>query len=183
MSSWNVYFYSPLSCSYVLILFRKFYYYFSEKEIFQAGVADSCSCMWVYLERLRSSKGRDHEHANIFYDRNRHDGALLPPAAALAPILWPNFFLRWGCPPETNAKDSFSNSSSSYVQGGELENECRVLAQSYNRLKKVRCSKVCVSFVCNINLFLFMEIFLDIKWKQPFFMDVSRFHLEFCTML
>ena len=93
--------------------------------------------MWLYLEKLRASKGGDHEHVNIFYDRKRQDGALLPPAAALAPVLWPNFFLRWGCPSETTTKESFS-SSCSWVQGDELENECRILAQSYYSLKKVR---------------------------------------------
>ena len=89
--------------------------------------------MWLYLEKLRASKGGDHEHVNIFYDRKRQDGALLPPAAALAPVL----FLRWGHPSETNTKESFSSSSSSWVQGDELENECRILAQSYYSLKKV----------------------------------------------
>jgi hypothetical protein len=54
------------------------------------------------------------------------------------------------------------------VQGGELENECRVLAQSYYSLKKVKCLKICVFFVCDLNLFLFMEIFLDVKPKRPF---------------
>lgn len=88
----------------------------------------------MYLEKQRFARGKEHEHFNIFYDREHQDGALLPPAAALAPMLWPNFFLRWACPSESNAPGSFS---SSWVQGGELENQCRILVQSYSGLKKV----------------------------------------------
>ncbi|MCO5560846.1 hypothetical protein L7F22_014466 [Adiantum nelumboides] len=77
----------------------------SEKERFQAGISESCGY-----------------------------GALLPPAAALAPMLWPNYFLRWACPSEINAGES----SSSWVQGGELENQCRTLVQSYTGFKKAK---------------------------------------------
>ncbi|MCO5597459.1 hypothetical protein L7F22_051537 [Adiantum nelumboides] len=106
----------------------------SEKERFQAGISESCGCMWVYLEKQRHARGKDHEHFNIFYDREHQDGSLLPPAAALAPMLWPNYFLRWACPSEIHAGES----SCSWVQGGELENQCRTLVQSYTGFKKAK---------------------------------------------
>lgn len=107
----------------------------SEKERLQAGIADACGCMWLYLEKQRSTKGKEHEHFNIFYDRKRHDGALLPPAAALAPTLWPNFFLRWACPSEIGTDRSLPGS---WMQGGELENQCRIMAQSYSGINKAK---------------------------------------------
>ncbi|KAI5067482.1 hypothetical protein GOP47_0018010 [Adiantum capillus-veneris] len=106
----------------------------SEKERFQAGISESCGCMWVYLEKQRHARGKEHEHFNIFYDREYQDGALLPPAAALAPTLWPNYFLRWACPSEINA----GGRPISWVQGGELENQCRMLVQSYTGFKKAK---------------------------------------------
>lgn len=53
----------------------------------QAGITDACGCMWAYLEKQRASKGKEHEHYNIFFSCDQHNGPLLPPAAALAPTL------------------------------------------------------------------------------------------------
>ncbi|KAG6517567.1 hypothetical protein ZIOFF_020963 [Zingiber officinale] len=69
-----------------------------EKERQQKGVADTCGCLWVYLAHLRSGAEDSHVHYNPFFDPVKYDGALLPPAAALAPTLWPQFHLRWACP-------------------------------------------------------------------------------------
>eukprot|EP00249_Psilotum_nudum_P023915 c29027_g2_i1 orf=103-2715(-) len=107
----------------------------SERERLQVGVADLCGCMWIYLETQRSPKRKGHEHYNIFYSYDQHQGPLLPPAAALAPILWPHFFLRWACPSEMNTAGCLP---SSWVRGGEPENQCRVLAQSLSGLKKAK---------------------------------------------
>ncbi|KAH7315907.1 hypothetical protein KP509_21G070100 [Ceratopteris richardii] len=104
----------------------------SEKERSQAGISEYCGCMWVYLEKQRHVKGKEHEHFNIFYDRDHQDGALLPPAAALAPVLWPSYFLRWACPSE------IKGNGSSWVQGDELENQCRNLVQSHTGFKKAK---------------------------------------------
>ena len=95
----------------------------SERERQQIGVAEACGCMWAYLADVRSSKGRSHSHFNLFYDPLKHDGPLLPPAAALAPTLWPQFHLRWACPSE--------------AQAGELEDQCREMSLRFNDLQKV----------------------------------------------
>ncbi|XP_078434273.1 phosphatidylinositol-3-phosphatase myotubularin-1-like isoform X2 [Wolffia australiana] len=75
----------------------------SEKERLEFGVFEACGCMWMYLDGLRASGDGFHEHYNPFYDPSRHNGPLLPPAAALAPTLWPQFHLRWSCPSESRA--------------------------------------------------------------------------------
>lgn len=89
--------------------------------------------MWVYLAELRDSD-RPSGHYNHFYDASKFQGPLLPPAAALAPTLWPQFHLRWACPSES--------------QGGELETHCRNMAEKLSELQKVR------------NLFLFIIVHL-----------------------
>ncbi|KAK6233866.1 hypothetical protein QUC31_006272 [Theobroma cacao] len=96
----------------------------SEKERQQCGVYDACGCLWAYLADLRSSEGSSHAHCNLFYDPLKHNGALLPPAAALAPTLWPLFHLRWACPSES--------------QAGELEAECRNMAIKFSELRKAK---------------------------------------------
>ncbi|XP_010278261.1 PREDICTED: phosphatidylinositol-3-phosphatase myotubularin-1-like isoform X2 [Nelumbo nucifera] len=96
----------------------------SEKERHQASVSDACGCLWVYLAELRVSEGSFHVHYNLFYDPLKHDGSLLPPAAALAPTLWPQFHLRWACPSE--------------AQAGELEAQCRSMAKRYSEMKKTK---------------------------------------------
>lgn len=78
----------------------------------------------MYLENLRASTdGVSHVHFNLFYDPVKYDGPLLPPAAALAPTLWPQFHLRWACPSET--------------QSGEIENQCRAMNKEYSDAIKV----------------------------------------------
>ncbi|RWR83461.1 phosphatidylinositol-3-phosphatase myotubularin-1-like protein isoform X1 [Cinnamomum micranthum f. kanehirae] len=96
----------------------------SEKERQQSGISDACGCMWVYLSDLRSSEGCYHVHCNLFYDPAKHDGPLLPPAAALAPTLWPQFHLRWACPSE--------------AQAGELESQCRGMAKKFSEIQKAK---------------------------------------------
>jgi hypothetical protein len=79
--------------------------------------------MWSYLANLRASGGNFHEHYNPFYDPIKHNGALLPPAAALAPTLWPQFYLRWTCPIES--------------QGGDLESQWHAMSKKYADAMKV----------------------------------------------
>lgn len=73
--------------------------------------------MWMYLASLRASGDGFHEHSNPFYDPDKYACPLLPPAAALAPTLWPQFHLRWSCPSEAHA--------------GELEAQVRILNKRY----------------------------------------------------
>ncbi|KAH1121866.1 hypothetical protein J1N35_005026 [Gossypium stocksii] len=96
----------------------------SEKERQICGVDESCGCLWAYLADMRSLEGRSHAHYNLFYDTLKHNGPLLPPAAALAPTLWPQFHLRWACPFES--------------QAGELEAECRNMAIKFSELQKAK---------------------------------------------
>jgi len=96
---------------------------FSEKERQQCVVSEACGCLWAYLADLRASEGSSHVHYNPFYDPLKHDGPLLPPAAALAPTLWPRFHLRWACPSE--------------AQAGEVEGQCRKMAIKFSELQKV----------------------------------------------
>ncbi|XP_060184495.1 phosphatidylinositol-3-phosphatase myotubularin-1-like isoform X1 [Lycium barbarum] len=96
----------------------------SEKEREQAGISDACGCLWMYLAELRASEGSSHAHYNLFYDPFKHDGPLLPPAAALAPTVWPQFHLRWACPSE--------------AQGGEVEAECRNLTRKFSELQRAK---------------------------------------------
>ncbi|KVI05084.1 Myotubularin phosphatase domain-containing protein [Cynara cardunculus var. scolymus] len=96
----------------------------SEKEREQYGVSEACGCLWMYLDDLRASGGRSHVHYNLFYDPSKHDGPLLPPAAALAPTLWPQFHLRWSCPSE--------------AQSGEVEAQCRIMMEQISELQKAK---------------------------------------------
>ncbi|XP_061998590.1 phosphatidylinositol-3-phosphatase myotubularin-1-like isoform X1 [Rosa rugosa] len=96
----------------------------SEKERQQCGVPEACGCMWAYLADLRSLDGNSHVHYNYFYDPLKHNGPLLPPAAALAPTLWPQFHLRWACPSE--------------AQAGELEAQFRKMDVKFVELQKAK---------------------------------------------
>ncbi|KAK9282677.1 hypothetical protein L1049_010897 [Liquidambar formosana] len=96
----------------------------SEKERQQSGVSEVCGCLWEYLGDLRASEGNYHVHCNLFYDPLKHGGPLLPPAAALAPTLWPQFHLRWACPSES--------------QAGELEAQCRNMVKKFSELQKAK---------------------------------------------
>lgn len=98
-------------------------YIFSEKERQECGISEACGCLWAYLADLRASEGSSHVHYNFFYDPVKHADALLPPAAALAPTLWPQFHLRWACPSE--------------AQAGELEAQFRKMAVKFSELQKV----------------------------------------------
>ncbi|KAL6125559.1 hypothetical protein ACLB2K_073615 [Fragaria x ananassa] len=96
----------------------------SEMERQHWGVPEACGCMWAYLADLRSSDGTSHVHYNYFYDPLKHNGPLLPPAAALAPTLWPQFHLRWACPSE--------------AQAGELEAQFRKMDVKFSELQKAK---------------------------------------------
>ncbi|GMH13236.1 hypothetical protein Nepgr_015077 [Nepenthes gracilis] len=96
----------------------------SEKERQQPGVSDACGCLWSYLSDLRASGGHSHMHYNLFYDPTKHDDPLLPPAAALAPTLWPQFHLRWSCPKE--------------VEAGDMESKFRSMANKLSELHKAK---------------------------------------------
>nr|POE81396.1 phosphatidylinositol-3-phosphatase myotubularin-1 [Quercus suber] len=96
----------------------------SEKERQECGVSEACGCLWAYLADLRASEGSSHLHYNFFYDPVKHADALLPPAAALAPILWPQFHLRWACPSE--------------AQAGELEVQFKKMSVKVSELQKAK---------------------------------------------
>ncbi|XP_058204558.1 phosphatidylinositol-3-phosphatase myotubularin-1-like isoform X2 [Rhododendron vialii] len=96
----------------------------SEKERQQSDIFDTSGCLWMYLADLRASEGSSHVHFNLFYEPSKHEGPLLPPAAALAPTLWPQFHLRWACPSE--------------AQAGEVEAQCRSLAKKFSELQKAK---------------------------------------------
>lgn len=96
---------------------------FSEKERQQCGISEACGCLWAYLTELRSFGATSHVHCNPFYDPLKYDGPLLPPAASLAPTLWPQFHLRWACPEEAKAAD--------------IEVQCRAMRVKYSETQKV----------------------------------------------
>ncbi|KAM7267208.1 hypothetical protein ACFE04_009374 [Oxalis oulophora] len=96
----------------------------NEMERQQLEIADACGCLWSYMANLRSSKKLSHTHYNPFYDPLKHHDALLPPAAALAPTLGPQFHLHWSCP--------------SVAQAGELEARCRDMALSLSETQKAK---------------------------------------------
>lgn len=96
----------------------------SEKERKLCNVFEACGCLWLYLADLRTSEGGSHVHYNPFYDSLKHNGPLLPPAAALAPTLWPQFHLRWACPEE--------------AQSGEIEAKCRKIVMKYSEMQKAK---------------------------------------------
>ncbi|XP_048442167.1 phosphatidylinositol-3-phosphatase myotubularin-1 [Pyrus x bretschneideri] len=95
----------------------------SERERQQCGVPDACGCMWAYFADLRASQGSSHVHYNYFYDPLKHDGPLLPPAAALAPTLWPQFHLRWACPLEAQVGGVEAQFRQMDVKFSELQKE------------------------------------------------------------
>ncbi|KAJ0470336.1 putative phosphoric monoester hydrolase [Helianthus annuus] len=96
----------------------------SENERVKAGVFEASACLWEHLADMRASEGNSHVHYNIFYNPSKHDGPLLPPAAALAPTLWPQFHLRWACPSE--------------AQSSQVEAQCRNMMGNYSELQKAK---------------------------------------------
>ncbi|BBN07682.1 hypothetical protein MPTK1_4g05600 [Marchantia polymorpha subsp. ruderalis] len=104
----------------------------SEKERVQANISDSTADIWTYLEKARSGGRAQHEHYNMLYEAGKHTGALLPPAAALTPSLWTEFYLRWSCPYGLNFKGCMPTG---WGQGGDIENEARKSARSMSVLK------------------------------------------------
>ncbi|KAL5069197.1 hypothetical protein RYX36_020084 [Vicia faba] len=100
------------------------FFFNSEKERLQCNVFESCGCLWAYLADTRRSEGASHVHCNPFYDPLKYNGPLLPPAAALAPTLWPQFHLRWACPEE--------------AQSGEIEAQCRKIKLNNSEMQKAK---------------------------------------------
>lgn len=107
---------------------------FSEKERVQVGITESTACMWAYLTQLRKQSGKEHAHYNLFYDRATYSGALLPPAAALAPSLWPQYFLRWSCP---SLASTGNCAPTGWTHGGDLEVASHEFAESFFSVQKV----------------------------------------------
>lgn len=99
------------------------FFFSSEKERLQCNVFESCGCLWAYLADRRASEGGLHVHCNHFYDPLKYSGPLLPPAAALAPTIWPQFHLRWACPEEAHS--------------GEIEAQCRKIILKNSEMQKV----------------------------------------------
>ncbi|KAJ0661213.1 putative phosphoric monoester hydrolase [Helianthus annuus] len=95
-----------------------------QNERVKAGVFEASACLWEHLADMRASEGNSHVHYNIFYNPSKHDGPLLPPAAALAPTLWPQFHLRWACPSE--------------AQSSQVEAQCRNMMGNYSELQKAK---------------------------------------------
>ncbi|XP_071706869.1 phosphatidylinositol-3-phosphatase myotubularin-1-like [Rutidosis leptorrhynchoides] len=96
----------------------------SDNERDKACVYEVTECVWEYLDDMRTSEGSSHVHYNVFYDPSKHDGPLLPPAAALAPTIWPQFHLRWSCPSE--------------AESGQVEDQCRSMMDKYSELQKAK---------------------------------------------
>nr|GEW25457.1 phosphatidylinositol-3-phosphatase myotubularin-1-like isoform X1 [Tanacetum cinerariifolium] len=96
----------------------------NDNEREKAGVFEASECLWMYMADMRASKRSSHVHYNLFYDPSKHDGPLLPPAAALAPTLWPQFHLRWSCPSE--------------AQSSQVETQCRNMMHKYSELQKAK---------------------------------------------
>lgn len=107
---------------------------FSEKERVQVGITESTACMWTYLTQLRKQSGKEHAHYNLFYDRATYSGALLPPAAALAPSVWPQYFLRWSCP---SLASTGNCAPTGWTHGGDLEVASHEFAESFYSVQKV----------------------------------------------
>ncbi|XP_027189110.1 phosphatidylinositol-3-phosphatase myotubularin-1 isoform X2 [Cicer arietinum] len=100
------------------------FFFNSEKERLQCSVFETCGCLWAYLADMRASEGGSHAHCNPFYDPLKYSSPLLPPAAALAPTLWPQFHLRWACPEE--------------AQSGEVEAQCRKIILKNFEIQKAK---------------------------------------------
>ncbi|PWA78979.1 GRAM domain-containing protein [Artemisia annua] len=96
----------------------------NDNEREKAGVFEASECLWMYMADMRAAEGSSHVHYNPFYDPSKHDGPLLPPAAALAPTLWPQFHLRWSCPCE--------------AQSSQVETQCRNMMDKYSELQKAK---------------------------------------------
>lgn len=110
-------------CCWLLYFVLIAFFFFSEKERLQCNVFESCGCLWTYLADRRASEGGLHVHCNPFYDPLKYSGPLLPPAAALAPTIWPQFHLRWACPEEAHS--------------GEIEAQCRKIILKNSEMQKV----------------------------------------------
>lgn len=116
----------------------------SEKDRVLGGIAESTSCVWAYMKQLRDRRGKEHEHYNLFYNSSQNAGVLLPPAAASAPSLWRQYFLRWSCASPANTG---GNPPVGWAHGGDLESAAHGLAETFSTVRKVRTLTLS-HFVC-----------------------------------
>lgn len=119
----------------------------SEKERVQGGITESTACVWAYLNHLREPRGKEHEHYNLLYNSSQNADVLLPPAAASAPSLWRQYFLRWSCPSLANTG---GNPPVGWLHGGDLEAASHGLAETFSSVRMVSCLKL--SSMCLITL-------------------------------
>lgn len=108
---------------------------FSEKERVQGGVTESTACVWAYLKHMREPRGKEHEHYNLLYNSSQFADVLLPPAAASAPSLWRQYFLRWSCP---SIENTGGNPPVGWAHGGDLESATHGLAETFSSVRMVR---------------------------------------------
>lgn len=107
----------------------------SEKDRVLGGIAESTSCVWAYMKQLRDRRGKEHEHYNLFYNSSQNAGVLLPPAAASAPSLWRQYFLRWSCASPANTG---GNPPVGWAHGGDLESAAHGLAETFSTVRKAK---------------------------------------------
>ncbi|XP_024526893.1 phosphatidylinositol-3-phosphatase myotubularin-1 [Selaginella moellendorffii] len=82
----------------------------SEKERVQARIAES-ACIWTHFRRLQSVESK---YNNCFYIPASR---LLPSPAALAPSLWPEYYLRWNFHPEKSSGYSLQDHIQDEIRG------------------------------------------------------------------
>jgi myotubularin-related protein 1/2 len=104
----------------------------SEKERVQGGVAESTACVWAYLKHVREPRGKEHKHCNLLYNSSQNPDVLLPPAAASAPSLWRQYFLRWSCP---SLENTGGNLLVGWAHGGDLESATHGLAETFSSVR------------------------------------------------
>eukprot|EP00897_Mesotaenium_endlicherianum_P001012 jgi/Mesen1/10911/ME000095S10243 len=145
-----------LSCSYGNFLTN------SHRERAAADVTGRCADIWQSLEAQRTleeaphlSDGGAHRelhvHFNVLYDAHAHPGPLLPPPAALAPVLLPELFLRWACPLHHHHHHHHRTTQgggssplaaaplpSFWAQGGQAEGHIRHLSAQVAATEKAR---------------------------------------------
>ncbi|KAF5959344.1 hypothetical protein HYC85_000553 [Camellia sinensis] len=92
-----------------------------DSNLASTTAVDAYGCIWLICGLQREILMCT---ITFFYDSSKHEGPLLPPAAALAPTLWPQFHLRWACPLE--------------AQSGEVEAQCRSMTKKFSELQKAK---------------------------------------------
>lgn len=153
----------------LVVIFCSDYFFFSEKERLQCSVFETCGCLWAYLADMRASEGGSHAHCNPFYDPLKYSSPLLPPAAALAPTLWPQFHLRWACPEE--------------AQSGEVEAQCRKIILKNFEIQKVIMFLNFLNFTVfysKATAFLHLKMAITNRQFTLFFVSLSIIRTNLC---